>query len=198
MALVSGSRRAGQKGPMTSESGDGTNTGDKVKEWADRTLESYEQGEDRAGGDRPLQGYGVLLAIYSTLTGAGIAWAKLKGVDRERPSLIDLVLLSVGTFRISRTLAKDAVTSTLRAPFTTYQGRGGPGEVMEAPRPGPVRHAVGELVTCPFCLTQWVGTAGLLGSFLFPRVTRWVFSGMTVVAAADVLHFAYDKLQNSD
>ena len=35
-------------------------------------------------------------------------------------------------------------------------------KVMEAPRPGPFRHATGELVTCPFCLTQWVTTAGVV------------------------------------
>jgi hypothetical protein len=106
-------------------------------------------------------------------------------------------MLAVATFRISRTLAKDSVAAPLRAPFTTYQGPGGPGEVMEAPRPGAVRHAVGELVTCPFCMTQWVATAGLLGSALFPRTTRWLSAGMTVVAVADVLHYAYAAVQES-
>ena len=158
---------------------------------------SYERGEDAAGDERPLRGYVALLGAYGALTAAGAALVRRKGLAGERPGPLDLVLLAASTFRVSRTLAKDAVASPLRAPFATYQGPGGPGEVMEAPRPGPFRHAAGELVTCPFCLTQWVATAGLLGYALFPRATRWVCAGMTVVAAADAMHYAYAKMQEA-
>jgi hypothetical protein len=68
---------------------------------------------------------------------------------------------------------------------------------MEAPRPGPVRHAVGELLTCPFCLGQWVGTAGVAGLALFPRTTRWLSAGMCVIAGADALQLAYARLQQA-
>ena len=158
---------------------------------------SYERGDDAAGDDRPLRGYVALLGAYAGLTAAAAAVVRRKGLPVERPGVLDIALLAASTFRVSRTLAKDAVASPLRAPFATYQGPGGPGEVMEAPRPGPFRHAAGELVTCPFCLTQWVATAGVVGYAVFPRATRWVTAGMTAVAAADALHYGYAKLQQS-
>lgn len=160
---------------------------------------SYERGADDAGGERPLVGYGVLLATYTGLTTAGAVAVRRRTRRRgplERPALLDVGLLGVATFRISRTLAKDAVLAPARAPFATFQGPAGPGEVMEAPRPGPVRHAVGELVTCPFCLAQWVATAGVTGLALAPRTTRWISAGMAVVAAADALQLAFARLQS--
>jgi hypothetical protein len=55
-------------------------------------------------------------------------------------------------------LAKNSVTSPLRAPFTRYQGPAGPSKLAEEARGKGVRHAIGELLVCPFCLTQWVGS----------------------------------------
>ena len=168
-----------------------------AKRWGTRVLNSYEQGSDDAGDERPLGGYVLLLGLYGALTSAAAFAVRRRGAALERPGAADLALLTAATFRISRTIAKDAVLAPVRAPFATFQGSAGPGEVMEAPRPGHVRHAVGELVTCPFCMTQWVGTAGLVGLALAPRATRWVASGMTAVAAADALHFVYARLQQS-
>lgn len=175
-------------------------TTDGMRQWWSGVRESYEDGADEAGRERPLLGYGVLLGTYTTLTStaAVAAWRRSRRTPTpERPSVLDIALLGVATFRVARTLAKDAVLAPLRAPFATFQGPAGPGEVTEAPRPGPVRHAVGELVTCPFCLAQWVATAGVAGLALAPRTTRWISAGMTVVATADALQFAFARLQQS-
>ena len=61
---------------------------------------------------------------------------------------------------------------------------------------GGVKHAVGELVTCPFCLAQWVGTAFVFGYVTAPRATRLAALTMTTVAGSDVLQFVYDAIQN--
>lgn len=169
-------------------------------QWWRSIATSYEQGTDAAGEARPLAGYGVLLGTYTALTSAAALAVRRRARRRpvpDRPAVVDVALLAVATFRVSRTLAKDSVLAPLRAPFATFQGCAGPGEVMEAPRPGPVRHAVGELVTCPFCLAQWVATAGVTGLALLPRTTRWVSAGMTAVAAADALQLAFARLQQA-
>ena len=61
---------------------------------------------------------------------------------------------------------------------------------------GGVKHAVGELLTCPFCLAQWVGTGFVLGYVTAPRATRLAALTMTMVAGSDVLQFIYDAIQN--
>ncbi|MFP5345605.1 MAG: DUF1360 domain-containing protein [Actinomycetes bacterium] len=169
-----------------------------IRAWLRQIWASYEEGADQAGGERPLRGYSALLAGYTGMCAAGGLAVRARGGAPERPSAADLALLSVATFRLSRVLTKDAVAAPIRAPFTTYQGTGGPGEVMEAPRPGPTRHAVGELVICPFCVSQWVGTAGLFALALFPRTTRWAMSGLSAIAVADALHFGYARLQQAE
>jgi hypothetical protein len=107
------------------------------------------------------------------------------------------VLLTIATFRTARTIAKDPVASPLRAPFTVFRGTSGEAEVAEEVREhGGVKHAVGELVTCPFCLAQWVGTAFVVGYIAAPAATRLAALTMTSVAGADVLQFVYDAIQN--
>jgi hypothetical protein len=164
-----------------------------VRRWARAQKREYTQ-----GAERPLGGDLGAMGVYTALVAAGAAAVKASG--RELPARIplgDAVLLTVATFRLARRLAKDPVTSPIRAPFTEFQGSSGHAEVAEAVREhGGVKHAVGELLTCPFCLAQWVGTAFVFGYATAPRATRLAALTMTTVAGSDVLQFFYDAIQN--
>jgi Protein of unknown function (DUF1360) len=139
-------------------------------------------------------GYLLVLAVYGGVVGSLAAAARLTGRRLpERVRLGDVVLLSTATHKLSRLLAKDAVTTPLRAPFTRFEGAAGEAEINESPRTdNAVRHAVGELVTCPFCLAVWVATGLTAGLVFAPRLTRLVAAGATAIAGADYLHLAYD------
>ena len=166
---------------------------DPVRRWARTQQREYSNGEPR-----PLGGLLGAMGVYLGLTTAGAAAVKAAG--KELPTRIplgDATLLTVATFRIARTIAKDPIASPLRAPFTTFQGASGEAEIAEEIRVhGGVKHAVGELVTCPFCLAQWTATALVFGYATAPKATRLVALTMTMVASADVLQFAYDAIQN--
>jgi hypothetical protein len=157
-----------------------------------------EADEYRQGAERPLGGYAVLMTVFGGLAGVAGGVAALRGTRSRRISPYDLLLMTVGTHKLARLVTKDSVTSPLRVPFTRYRETGGPSEVMEDVRQhGQLRHAVGELVTCPFCLSMWVA-AGFTFGFLFaPRLTRVVAAAFTAVAGADYLQLAYARLQQA-
>jgi hypothetical protein len=166
--------------------------GRPLRRWAQVQEREYTQGEPR-----PLGADLGAMGVYLGLVSAGAAAVRASG--RELPSRIplgDAALLTVATFRLSRRIAKDPVTSPLRAPFTTFRGASGEAELAEEVREhGGVKHAVGELLTCPFCLAQWVATGLVLGYATAPRATRMAALTMTMVAGSDVLQFAYDAIQ---
>jgi Protein of unknown function (DUF1360) len=150
----------------------------------------------RHGEDRPLSGYVVVMAVFAAVVGTiGLVAATGRRLPNGM-SPYEVALVALGTHKLSRLLSKDAVTSPLRAPFTRYEGTGGPAEVMEGARTdGQVRHAVGELVTCPFCLDMWIATGFALGLVFAPRVTRLIAATMAALAGADFIHLAYAKMQ---
>src|SRR5215218_9792587 len=134
--------------------------GAPVRRWARAQRREYTNGELR-----PLAGDLGAMGVYLGLVSAVAAAVRASG--RQLPDRIpvgDAVLLTVGTFRLARRLAKDPITSPIRAPFTRFAGTSGEAEIMEQVREhGGVKHAVGELLTCPFCLAQWVGTGFVFG-----------------------------------
>jgi hypothetical protein len=101
----------------------------------------------------------------------------------------------VATHKLSRLIAKDTVTAPLRAPFTRFEGPQGQGELHEEVRGHGARHTLGELLTCPFCLAQWVATAFAAGLVFAPRPTRLVASTFATVAISDALQNVYAFLQ---
>jgi hypothetical protein len=149
----------------------------------------------RNGEQRPLGGYVVVMAVFGAILSgaAGLAFA----TGRRLPEGIgpwDLLLIAAGTHKLSRTLTKDAVTSPLRAPFTRYQDTGGPAEVMEEVRHRDgLRHSIGELITCPFCLDVWIAAGFTIGLVFAPRLTKLVAAALTAVTGADFLHLLYAK-----
>jgi hypothetical protein len=153
----------------------------------------------RGDNPRPLGGYLAVLGIYCTVVAVASVLAALTG--RTLPTrwrVQDLVTVTLGTHKLSRTLSKDAVTSPLRAPFTQYADTGGPAEVDEEVRKdSQLRHSVGELLTCPFCLDMWVVTAFAIGLILVPRFTRLIAGSFTALAGADFLQLAYARAQQS-
>ncbi|HJT05240.1 MAG TPA: DUF1360 domain-containing protein [Pseudonocardiaceae bacterium] len=155
--------------------------------------------EYRQGNPRPLGGYVLVMTIFATvvaLTGVIAAWSG-RGLPR-RIAPYDLALITAGTHKLSRTISKDAVTSPLRAPFTRYRGTGGPAEVMEDTRDtGTVRHAIGELLSCPFCLDMWIATGLVIGLLFAPRFTRVVAATFTALAGADFLQLIYARAQQA-
>ncbi|MEV6811036.1 DUF1360 domain-containing protein [Micromonospora sp. NPDC051296] len=147
---------------------------------------------------RPLGGYLAAMGTYAGVAGAIAGLVRMTGrTVPERPATSDVVLLAIATHKLSRLLSKDAVTSPLRAPFTRYDRPIGSGEVMEQVRDSgsQARHAIGELLSCPFCLAVWVATGFTGALVLAPRLTRLVATALTAVAASDFLQMAYAMAQ---
>jgi hypothetical protein len=55
---------------------------------------------------------------------------------------------------------------------------------------------VGELLVCPFCLSQWIAAAFALGLMYAPRVTRLIMAMTAMVAISDFLQVAYKAAEN--
>jgi hypothetical protein len=150
------------------------------------------------GEERPVLSYGGLMATFVSVTAAFSMWMRRSG--RELPEQIlpgDLALVTVATHKAARLLAKDRVTSAVRAPFTQFEEEGGPGEVEEQARGHGLRRALGELLICPYCLSMWIATAFVAGLAVAPRPTRWTASVLTAVFGSDVLQAVYKKLEDS-
>ncbi|USQ85221.1 DUF1360 domain-containing protein [Streptomyces phaeoluteigriseus] len=148
-----------------------------------------------AGHERPLGGYLAAMAGFGTYTAAWATLVRLRGRPLpDRPEPWDVVLTAVATFRLSRLISKASVTSPLRAPFTRYVGPQGPAELHEEARADEGKDTVGELVTCPFCMSVWVAATLTGGQLLWPRATRTAMGALTALAGADALQLAYAAL----
>ena len=140
----------------------------------------------------PFAPYLAFMSIFGTLVSAGLLIAKRQG--RELPDKVgaaELLLVGTASHKLSRLVAKDKVTSPLRAPFTELEGKGGPAEVEESSRGSGLRKAIGELLICPYCLGLWVVAAFSIGLLFAPRVTRFIASLFAALTISDFLQIAY-------
>lgn len=158
----------------------------------------HQEGDAYApGGDRPLAGYVGAMGAYAGVVAVAGTAARLLRRPLPAPGPWDVALAAVATHQLSRTLAKDPVTSPLRAPFTRFEGQSGPAELHEEVRGEGARKAVGEMVTCPFCLGMWVATGVTVGSLFAPRLTRLATATLTALAGSDFLQYARVAAQHA-
>ena len=136
----------------------------------------------------PLRAYAAIAATFNLAFAAGL---RLRADLPERVSMADVLLMGVATHKFSRLLTKDRVTSFVRAPFVRYDGDAGPSEVNESPRGDGAQRAIGELVTCPYCIGLWIASGFAFGLASAPRATRFVATIGTVLTLSDFLHLAY-------
>jgi hypothetical protein len=156
---------------------------------AQGVFEGYDSGEES------LPSYAALAGLFNLILALFLLIARKTGRPiPERIEARDIALLGVATHKLSLLVAHDAVTSPLRAPFTELQEKKSPKRVQEKPRGKGLRRSLGELLTCQFCVGQWVASFLTYGLVFAPAVTRLVASIFAVVALSDHLHQAYKAL----
>lgn len=150
----------------------------------------------KGGEEMPLTGYATLVGVYNAAFAAALLAAKQSGRELpDRTSLSDLLLLGIATHKLGRIITRDWVTSPLRAPFTEYKESAGGGEVNEKSRGEGLQRAVGDLLTCPWCIAPWVASALAFGFVFKPRTTRFICRVFTAVTVSDFLQHAYNAVK---
>lgn len=140
----------------------------------------------------PLGSYATLASGFVAAFGAFV-WARRHGEGLpERMEPMDVILLGAAAQKLSRLIAKDKVAAFIRAPFTEHEGKGtAPGEVDERARGTGMQAAVGQLLTCPYCLGMWASAGLTAGLVATPRETRLAAGMLSALTVADFLQLAY-------
>ena len=133
------------------------------------------------------------LREYATLTSA--FWAVfvlfMLGAGRRLPERLptaDVVRIALASYKMSRVVAKDEVTTFLRAPVTEDA------EAQEPKKEG-MAAVLGELVTCPYCLGLWFSSALAYAHILAPRPARFATAIFGSYALTDFLHAGFVRLR---
>jgi hypothetical protein len=170
-----------------------------ARKHADHTRErlAEEVREYDGDGEVPLPGYAGSLTAFAVGVAAVTAVGRLTGRGLpERYSVSDIAIGALATHKFTRLLSKGTVTAPIRAPFTEFDEPAGSAELNEKARGGGVRHTIGELLTCPFCLGQWVGTGYVATLALAPRQARAWAAVFAVTGISDNLQHVYARLRD--
>jgi hypothetical protein len=130
----------------------------------------------------PYRAYATIMATFAGGLAAAGALAHLLDRDPEEATVLDLAALSLATFKASRTIARDPVTSWIREPLEEDADDGG------------LEQALAELVTCSRCVGTWVAAG--LGStqIIAPRFGRLLTWTLGAAGLNDFLQAGFAAL----
>jgi hypothetical protein len=148
-------------------------------------------------GEVDVAGHAGALAACAAALATVVSAAAATG--RRGPDAVpvrDLLIGGVAVHTFTRVLSTSSVAAPVRAPFTRFEGAAGSSEHHERPRGHRgVRHTVGELLTCPFCLAVWASSWYVAGLALSHRPTRAWAAVFAVTALSDALQHGYARLR---
>jgi hypothetical protein len=136
----------------------------------------------------PLPEYATLTTVFGGVLGGFLLLARSR--LPERVGWGDVARIGLASYKVGRLIAKDEVTKFVRAPVTRD-------EEGSEPEPRGWPRAIGELVTCPYCVGLWVAAGFSYGLVLFPRQTRFIAALFGAQAVADFLNAGFVKARDS-
>jgi hypothetical protein len=139
----------------------------------------------------PYEAYAAIMGGF--VGGLGVAGLLARALDRNPAcqTPLDFVVLSAASFKASRTLARDEVTSFLRDPFVQGAAHEGGEEPVDT---GDFRQASGELVTCSRCGGTWAAAGLAVSQILAPRFGRLLTWSLAAAGANDFLQAGFAAL----
>jgi hypothetical protein len=147
------------------------------------------------GGPADSPPHAAYAALFSTFAGgllAAGALARLLDRDPREHTWLDMATLSLATFKTARTIARDEVTSFVRAPFV--EGEAHEGEDERPKQTGGMEQAIGELVTCSRCIGTWVAAGLATTQIVAPKFGRLLTWSLSAAGANDFLQASFAAL----
>jgi Protein of unknown function (DUF1360) len=139
----------------------------------------------------PYGAYATIMGVFAAgLAGAG-GLARIFDRNPACQTPLDFVVLSAASFKASRTLTSDEVTSFMREPFVRGRAHTGEGE---EPVEGGFHQAIGELITCSRCAGTWAAAGLAATQILAPRFGRLLTWSFAAAAANDFLQAGFTAL----
>jgi hypothetical protein len=141
----------------------------------------------------PYGAYAGIVGVFAA--GLAAAGGLARALDRNPAcqTPLDLVVLSLASFKGARTLARDEVTSFLRQPFVRGEAHSGDDE---EPVEGGFQQAIGELVTCSRCVGTWAAAGLATTQILAPRFGRLLTWSLAAAGANDFLQAGFAALRS--
>jgi hypothetical protein len=138
----------------------------------------------------PYESYAAIMGTF--FAGLGLTgWlARVRDRDPQCHTALDLAVLAAATFKASRTLSHDEVTSFLRQPFVHGEAHEG----GEEPKAGGLEQAIGELITCSRCAGTWAAAGLTWTQVLAPRFGRILSWTLAAGGLNDFLQAAFAAL----
>jgi hypothetical protein len=94
-------------------------------------------------------------------------------------TLLQFLLLGLGTYRVTRLITRDTITASIRNAFWS--------------KFPPESSRLGYLSTCEWCFSVWVGSGFVISAIIIPSVTYIVATVFAVSAIAGLLTAYEDK-----
>jgi hypothetical protein len=139
----------------------------------------------------PQRLYAVFLLTYLVVWGLFFLSMRQMGESwPQQVSGIDLLLLSLASFRLTAIVTEEKVARSLRAPFCeriVITKSDGTAAEEEVPAGRGLRRAAGEMILCPWCAGVWIATLLVFFWILLPGISRVVLLAFSVAAGGLLL-----------
>jgi hypothetical protein len=142
----------------------------------------------------PYRAYATIVGTFLAGLGAVSGLAAVRNRPPQKVSAMELALLGLATFKASRVVSRDKVTSFVREPLV--EGHAYEGEEEQPVQTGGMQQALGELVTCTRCIGTWIGAGLATTQILAPRTGRLLTSVLAAGAVNDFLLAGFTALTN--
>jgi hypothetical protein len=138
----------------------------------------------------PYSSYAAITGTYAGLLAVGGVLSRLLDRRPQCQTPLDLVILSLATFKAARTLARDEVASFIREPFVRGDAHEGDEHPLET---GDLHQAIGELVTCSRCVGTWAAAGLTTTQVLAPGFGRLLTWSLAAAGINDFLQAAFAR-----
>lgn len=133
----------------------------------------------------------TLLAFGTLVSAFLVADHHRRPSNQKEASFSEVLMLALATHKLGRLISKSKVAGPLRDPFVKNRRADGFAEVDEEVRGEGCRRAIGEIITCPYCVGVWLASGLKAASIYAPRVTRLCCEVFSSVAVSDFLNQAF-------
>lgn len=108
-----------------------------------------------------------------------------------------IIIIGFATFRLTRLIVFDKLMETLRTPFfdeVIEENDLGEKEIYLIPKKSGIRHWIGELLSCYWCVGIWVSAFLVFMYWIFPTIGGALIVIMAIAGIGSIIETAISKM----